>query len=440
MAKEKLSVSLIRLRNVLGVESLDIQPGALTVLTGANGTGKTSVLEAIKNIVDGGTDATLVHSGAEAAEVVLLLSDGTEIAKRTPAEGRATLSVTQPGGLGAMKPKSFVESLLDNLAFNPVQFLTAPRDQRVEYLLESAPLSVSRDELQAAVGDSLSVSADQVRGHALSVIERFHTRLYDDRTGVNRLAKEKRATAESLRKSLPDASGPAPDVEDLRARRRALTAEADSDLADIIRSRDTEIDQLRRDTQRQIDELNAAAQERADEIRAAAEEAAESARQQRAPEIAALDVEIGAAAKAAEAAALHENTRGMMEQAEAGAQSREEESRALTGALTRLDELKVKLLQDLPLKNVEIRDGDLYVGGVPWDRVNTAARVRVAIDLAALRASGAKLPLVCVDGLECLDAETFAAFRKLAPAAGLQLIVTRVGEGPLKVQSIPAAA
>jgi hypothetical protein len=43
------------------------------------------------------------------------------------------------------------------------------------------------------------------------------------------------------------------------------------------------------------------------------------------------------------------------------------------------------------------------------------------------------LGLILVDGLECIDTASFAAFEKSAIESGLQFIVSRVTDGPLAV-------
>src|SRR5690606_21563035 len=133
------------------------------------------------------------------------------------------------------------------------------------------------------------------------------------------------------------------------------------------------------------------------------------------------------------------NTRKVVEQMESEVATLEERSRKLTEALGRLDALKLGPLQKLPIPGLEVRDGDIYRDGVPFDRLNRAQQVQIAIDVARLRAG--RLGLVCVDGLECLDRETFEAFCEQAAASDLQLIVSRVTEGELEVRTVePAAA
>lgn len=111
-----------------------------------------------------------------------------------------------------------------------------------------------------------------------------------------------------------------------------------------------------------------------------------------------------------------------------GIDALEKQAKTQTQALEDLDHYKLELLQSLPIPGIEVRDGDIFRDGVQFDRLNTAQKVDIAVAIAKLR-SGA-LSIVCVDGLELLDADHYKAFKKTAEKSGLQMFVTRVaGEG-----------
>ena len=59
--------------------ALEVPKGEIVAIVGANGSGKTSVLETIQAVLKGGNDATLLREGAAKGEAVLVLDDGTEI-------------------------------------------------------------------------------------------------------------------------------------------------------------------------------------------------------------------------------------------------------------------------------------------------------------------------------------------------------------------------
>jgi recombinational DNA repair ATPase RecF len=140
----------IQIDNILGLEHLDIAPGALTVVEGANGTGKTSVLEAIKAGLGGGRDATLLRKGAKEGQVVLVLDDGTEITKRVKADGASTATVKHPTFGAIAKPQSYLDKLADALSVNPIAFLAAPPAKRAAWLLEVLPSKVTDEDLAKA--------------------------------------------------------------------------------------------------------------------------------------------------------------------------------------------------------------------------------------------------------------------------------------------------
>jgi hypothetical protein len=428
-----MRVSQIKIRNVLGIESLDIEPGAVTVVEGRNGVGKTSTIEAIRAVVDGGHDATLLRAGADSGEVVLVLDDETEIKKRITAGG-STLTVQHPDTGRVSSPQRYVQRLMDALSVNPVDFLAAPEKKQAEYLLESLPMRVSASELAAALGHEVELVGDDfdIDEHALDVIERVRKSVYDDRTGVNREAKGKRTTATQLAESLPEEAGDGEAVraraDELAARKREVEQATRERLAAIQAERDAAIEELRRETQRRIDELKAAAAAEADALKEGAEREATAAREESAPELERLTAEIATAEQRARDADRHENTRSVVEGLSREAEALEARSESLTAALERLDALKGRLLEQLPIKGLRVEGGVIYKGDVPFSRLNRAEQVKVAIQLAQLRAGDVKL--ICVDGLECLDGKTFELFTTNAAKTDLQFVVTRVAADP----------
>lgn len=429
---EQLKVSRIHIRNILGIEDLDVRPGALTIVEGANGVGKTSVLEAIKSLIGGGHDATLIRNGAKSGQVVMELSDGVTVTKSIRESG-SSVSVIHPEHGELRSPQGYINKLVDALGYNPVAFLVAEPKKRIEYLLESMPLRIQPEEIKEALGaaveDVPEIWWEPSKDHALPVIDRIRTAAYDARTGINREAKGKRATAEQLRASLPESGLQAEPgaANALRETAAELRAEMLRRQRDIESDRDAKIEEVKRRAQMEIDQL-----------RTVATEALNTVREEIAPRLEQLAAEAAAADERLRASAQAENTRRILDEQQADAEQLEVRSGRLTDALERLDELKLSLSSRLAIPGASIDDGQLLVDGIPFDRLNTAKQVQVAMQIAAARAKASGLPLVCVDGLERLDAKTFEAFRAKAPKSGLQLVVTRVGDGDLTVTPIPA--
>lgn len=434
-----MKVHHIKIRNILGIEAMDIEPGQVTEITGRNGAGKSSIVAAIQTAIGGGTDASLIRKGAAEGEVVLMLDDGVEIRKRL-AGGRHAVSVKHPelGSVGA--GQTYIDRLHDALGLNPVELLTAPPAKRGQYLLEAMPLSVTDEQLLEAIADIEPVAVDwqgYEHRHALETIAYVRRQVYDARTGANRIAKEKATTAAQLGESI---AGIDEDVTALQAELSGTLASieqqqaAERSAVDAARERRSQkLAAIAAWKEEQLAKLNAAVEAKRLSVQGEYESSIEDAKVCVEPEretAAALRQRIDAATRSKAA----RDTRDLM-QAEANEARREAD--ALTAALDRLDALKARLISDSPL-GVEIgEDGEIYRDGIPFSRLNKAAQVEIAMRLAILRAG--KLPLVCVDGLEVLDSEAYDAFLAAASRESVQLIVTRVADHDLQVESRAAA-
>jgi hypothetical protein len=108
-----------------------------------------------------------------------------------------------------------------------------------------------------------------------------------------------------------------------------------------------------------------------------------------------------------------------------------------THVIGQLEQLKAQLLGKLPIDGLSVVDGDILIGGIPFDRINTARKVQMAIEVAKLRCGN--LPLIAVDGIEALDSETFRIFAQEAEKSGCQFIVARVTDGEFGVETKGAA-
>src|SRR5690606_2596956 len=151
---------------------------------------------------------TLLRHGAKEGEVVLLLEEddgrpALEVSARVNEKG-VVRKVRHPEFGILSKPQSVLSKLADTVQINPISFLTAAPKERARILLEVLNLSLTEDQLQGAVPDLYEPGQVDLSGTALEVIERLRKRYFDERTGENRVAKEKRATAKQLAESQPD--------------------------------------------------------------------------------------------------------------------------------------------------------------------------------------------------------------------------------------------
>jgi hypothetical protein len=451
-------VSHLKIQNVLGIESFEYNPGTITVVEGKNGHGKTSILEAIRAAIGGGRCADLVREGADFGQIYLMLDNGVEITRKIKTEGASEPEVRLPGVGPIRRPQEYLNKLADALSVNPVAFLTASPAERTSIMLSSMVLRVTAAQIaECGIEVTPEIEKQIPHKHALEICDALEKRLTTERRDIGRDGRKAAAAADRLAQTLP------PDDEQewekILAQKRELRDQLERTIVQIQTTARATAEAERVDARRQLDEAVA-------EAVARYERAVEAARVERDGLLAGFNQlyneELERISKATEysiqaQANLHlaerDRLTGEVSQAEERAKQKirndmiredvaknREEARIAnerydrySGKLENLATLRRNLLSCLPIAGVEIKDGEIFVDGHPFDRVNHARKVTVAVELALLRS--AELGLICVDGLESLDAETFAAFESTIESYGLQLIGARVTNEPLHVVS-----
>jgi len=456
----------LEIESILGVEKLVIEPGAVTIIEGRNASGKTSILEAARALLRGGHDPSLLRQGAEEGRIRLTLADGTVFLKRVTKE-RSSLEVTEPQKGKISRAQAYVDSQVDELGIDPLAIVMCPASKRAEYLAEAMPIRVDAQVLELIVGRKLT--ARELEGNALDLVAAERQRLYDERTGTNRVMKEKKATVSQLRETLPPAEKVPADPADLRMKKTELEEAWAEELEtakmnrlgqtgiikdELAAANDEEgkqeeavIAKIRHEAEARIEQLRTLGRKRASEreerarkLQAEAYEAekseAEAAGRKYQGPVAELAEKITKAEALAKEYQRAEKTREIIASSEKDAARAETQAKALSHAIDELDILKTSLLEKLPIKGLEIREGMVFVDGIPFERVNLARQIDVAIKVAQLRAGG--IGLIVVDNAEHIDPEAFPAFEAAAAAAGLQFLVARVTTGDLSVRTVEA--
>lgn len=437
-----MKASLLKIENILGIEQIEIKLGSVTLAEGGNGAGKTSIVESLRSLFDGGShEATLLRNGAEKGEIVLVLDDGSTL-RKVVKPGRSSFSFTDSEGRDVPSPVARLRSLVDTFAANPIAFLQADKKERAKVLLEALKPEIDREELELVAG---SLPAGLVGFDLLAAAEK---KVFDERTAENRIAKEAAAAAKQFRAGI---SGENPELlkaeresakvelSALHSRREeaafAATAAEKKEISDLeaLQVEDRKELQVLRDRIREIEARVAGRSKDIDVAKGREAAAAKNSYQETAAAVSELEGRIRLLDSKIEAASREAGLREAAEKSEQKSRDAEEKSRTLSGDLETIAEFRKRALANLPIPGLEVRDGEVYFEGVIFDRLNTAKRVEIAIEVAKIRAG--ELALVSIDGLEAFDAETFEEFERAAEASGVQFFGTKVGEGKLRVSS-----
>jgi energy-coupling factor transporter ATP-binding protein EcfA2 len=451
-------VTKLQLKNMMVFKDLEIEPGVITEISGPNGSGKTSVIEPLKNLIDGGQDVSLIRRGEKTGEVALTLDDKIQFRK---VHGKGKPRLTVQGDVDGTA-KAALDALVDSVAANPLEFVHADPERQADIFLETVPLHLEPGDLARATGIPAS-EAEALLSKAtnpLDVIADLGKRSYDERTGVNRAAKEKRATVTQLTQAIPE--GTADEAEkrlvELRYEQRAIDQEKKhAEIAALLQAeRDvihSDYDEAAVQAEKKYAEAIRAAEETRAEILTVAgkvrqelldqkkseaneqyktwmEETREK-REQIAGEVGRLDEQIKQLRRA-------EGTAETIETLKAEVGFLEEKSAKLTEDIKAFDALREKLTGELPIPGMLISGKEVTVDGIPFHRLNTEHQYRIALKIMVLRAQDKACKFIFVDGMEHLDQAHYEAFKSAAlkyGEQGYQFLVTRVSDGPFEVKT-----
>ena len=438
-----MTIKRIEIENVKGIEraELNLAGRAVTVIKGKNGSGKSSILDAISSIFEGGSDPSLVRKGAKAARVRIELSDGKVIEKQQTAKG-ATLKVTDENGEVVPKAQTFVDSLAASFAFDPLSFIRADKKSRAAFAAKFAGMSFTGKEIRSLKFGQLDI-AEPLRDLIgpdtnldLDGFETLRKSVYDRRKAANGAVSELDKTVTNLRRGLPAESPDGVGAEDALVIHQA-------ELQKLTNAKGAEIGAVEADcadyletVEREYSEAIAAAVATRDKAKADAfkikQEAIAEIEEKYAPRREDLQKAIGAAqanlSRAGETKALKEH----LEAQKARLTEKFTEAEALTKALEAIDGLKKSKLDSFPVSGLEFRDGECWRDGIEFDHLNQERQLVTAIEIAFL-GMGA-LPFFVMDEAEHFDGVNFEQVCKDLGGAGCQVIMARVEDGPLRAE------
>ena len=409
----------LQAENIKRLIAVDITPkGNMVEITGRNGAGKSSVLDAIWWALAGtrSHQPEPIRRGEENAEITLDL--GEYVVRRTFRRREGDEITTQlfvETGEGARftSPQDLVNDLLGTLAFDPLEF--------------------SRMD----PGGQYRILRGFVEGIDFESEEQAHKRDFATRTDVNRRQKERRTLAASI--GVPDAPETMIDVSELNARiARAEEVNDERRAAHENRRRAHEtahrLQGRVEDADAEVIRLNAMVKLAEDEVAlekgylADARKALDALPESAALiEIAPLREDMLAASarnalvdKARDALAMRETHRKV-------AAELEDESNALTASMeARTERLRDAVAKaDMPVDGITLRDGGVLLNDLPLEQASHAEVLGISCAIA-MRQNATLRVLRIREGAAVLDEDGYALLAQMATDRDYQVWIERV--------------
>ncbi|HUX13070.1 MAG TPA: hypothetical protein VMW87_08565 [Spirochaetia bacterium] len=213
-------IKVIKMSTIMGFESAEWELGGINIFEGGNGAGKSTIIEVMKSIVGGGTDATLIRKGHKSGEAVLVFDDKTSLIRR---HGKTPpVTVKGPDGVKKPSPQTVVNALIDAMSCNPMKFVNGTPEEILKLILDTIPIEVEPADFAAAAGMDEEWAKTRIAEHAspLETISVTRTKFLSSRSDQRKEAKSKRETVKQLRESLPTGTPEGKDVELAAAKAR----------------------------------------------------------------------------------------------------------------------------------------------------------------------------------------------------------------------------
>lgn len=457
----------LTIKNMLGVKGeMHIDLGQITYFEGKNGTGKTTALQAIEAAVFPGSrlkEMRNINADAdEEAEVVLHLDgeDGQQFVKRDEKKLEIKRQVDNTAAFKKVpRPADYLKEIVKGGIANPIKFIMCGDKERTQMLLEALPIEMNDTEMWSTIGlteEDFPPVPDTI--HPLEKISRHRQAIFEKRTGVNTSMRDKRATCEELRMSIPleipNVDGLSEKQEELAQLRErhaegvakiegiadADVAKVDSDMKHTEDLATSEMETFRADVMREAseriaekqNEVNASLHQdrfKADERKGAIETGKRASVEnlnKLLPKISDLTVEVTELQQQIKQSAQLQTMRDQADKFEAQAESLYDHAEKLSSAISALDKFKANLVSDLPIKGLGITDGLVTVDGVSWSLVNTAKQLEIAVQVILLRYIDSKFKPLFVDGVEALDSESLVLLEDVIRKCGAQAFIGRV--------------
>lgn len=404
-------------KNVKRLTVVEINPaGNLVKITGKNGQGKTSVLDAIWMALDPkGIPSKPIHNGAKTGNIVLTLGDGHKVelvVERKFTETDNYLSVMTASGAKYPKPQHFVDDLIGALTFDPLEFMRAKTADKFAIVRGLVKLTVQPED-----------------------VERLNAVDYAARTVFNRDAKALRTRAEAM--MLPaiipeavDEAGLLTEMQEAAAKNAALFQQkaGRAEMVKITGDAAARARQLRDD---------AAAAIAAAEV--LEKNCTETLARIDAMEVLPEPVDIADLrkrvddAKTANAIVAKARQRKAIEVDAARAEKKAEElTTAMETRKTELDEALVEASANLPVKGLQIANGGVLFNNVPIDQASDAEQLMVSTEIAA--ALNPKLRVIRIRNGSLLDDDAMARLAAFAEERDFQIWIELVdGSGEIGI-------
>lgn len=469
-----MKLTKIKIKNLFGIKEYEAD-GQSVELSGRNGAGKTSVIDAIRLALTNRSDREyIVRDGETEGEILIETDNGLRIDRKIRTN-QADYKSVKKDGHEVGSPETFLKDIFTPLQLSPVEFMAMDRKKQNAIILDMIDYPWDMNKIREWFGEIPSwVSYDQNILQVLHDIQSENGEYFQSRQDINRDIRNKRAFIEDIADAIPAGYDAEKwetenvgelyrEIEKIRkenetvekAKRmlesrsnkmRAFEADREIELSAIEKEftrRETNLKEQIASLEEQIrsckKELAGLNEKKQDKI-SLAEQTYKTNVAKYDAELAQYeeyaDKEVKSTAELTEKAEYAEEMKGhlneyrRMENLQSEVEKLAAESKALTDKIEKARELPGEILQEatIPIDGLTVKDGIPLIHGLPISNLSDGEKLDLCIDVAIQKPNG--LQIILIDGVEKLSSDMRNELYRKCKEKGLQFIATRTTDDP----------
>lgn len=199
-----MKTTRIKIRNLFGITETELD-GRSVELTGGNGVGKTSVIDALRYALTNKSDRNIiVRQGEKEGEILIETDTGLSIDRKKRTEQSDYKSVKE-NGREIMGPENFLKQLFTPLQLDPVAFTLMDEKSKNRAILDLIEFDWDLNYIREKFGEVPAwVNYEQNILEVLSDMQSENGEWFKERQNVNRDMRNKRAFIEDIAKDIPE--------------------------------------------------------------------------------------------------------------------------------------------------------------------------------------------------------------------------------------------
>lgn len=469
-----MNITKIKIKNLFGIKEYEADGSSLE-LSGKNGTGKSSVLDAIKYALTNRSDREyIVHNGESEGEIIVETDNGLTIDRKVRTD-KAPYKSVKRNGLEVGSPEAFLKELFTPLQLNPIEFMGMDKKQQNAIILDMIEYPWDMQKIKQWFGEIPAwVSYDQNILCVLNDIQAENGDYYQNRRNIDRDIRNKKAFIEEIAESIPAGY----DVEkwekasvgdiyrqierlqkenSMIEKARHLMESRDSKVRGFEADREIDISALDREISNRANQIDKSIASLNEQIRAyesekeqlAAKKADKIAviEQTYKANVAKFDAEVNeyeayAGKPINDVSKLQEQVRTIEEmqshineykrmlRLQDEVEEMRVQSQALTDKIEKARALPGEILANctIPIEGLTVENGVPLISGLPVSNLSEGEKLDLCIDVALQKPNG--LNIILIDGVEKLATDLRENLYRKCKAKGLQFIATRTTDEP----------